>query len=44
MRTDVRSQLIPSFISLGVVLLAAYVRYRQPAARRAARSAQPSRT
>jgi GABA permease len=41
---DVRSQLIPSFLSLAVVLAAAYLRYRQPAAQRAPRSAQPSRT
>jgi hypothetical protein len=41
---DVRSQLIPSFLSLGVVLAAAHLRYRQPAARRAPRGAQPSRT
>jgi GABA permease len=41
---DVRSQLIPSFVSLAVVLCAAYLRYRQPAARRAPRGAQPSRT
>jgi GABA permease len=41
---DVRSQLIPSFLSLAVVLAAAYLRYRQPAAQRAPRGAQPSRT
>jgi GABA permease len=41
---DVRSQLIPSFVSLAVVLAAAYLRYRQPAPRRAPRGAQPSRT
>jgi GABA permease len=41
---DVRSQLIPSFVSLAVVLGAAYLRYRSPAPRRAPRGAQPSRT
>jgi GABA permease len=41
---DVRSQLIPSFLSLAVVLGAAYLRYRQPTAQRATRGAQPSRT
>jgi hypothetical protein len=30
---DVRSQLTPSFVSLAVVLAAAFVRYRQPEAR-----------
>jgi GABA permease len=41
---DVRSQLIPSFLSLAVILGAAYLRYRQPTAQRATRGAQPSRT
>jgi GABA permease len=41
---DVRSQLIPSFLSLAVVLGAAYLRYRNPAPQRATRGAQPSRT
>jgi GABA permease len=41
---DVRSQLIPSFLSLAVVLGAAYLRYRSPAPQRAPRGAQPSRT
>lgn len=42
---DVRSQLIPSIISLVVVVAAAFWRYReQPAERAAARTAQPSRT
>jgi len=41
---DVRSQLIPSFVSLAVVLGAAYLRYRDPTAQRAPRGAQPSRT
>jgi hypothetical protein len=44
LRRSLRSQLIPSFLSLAVVLVAAHVRYRQPAARRAPRGAQPSRT
>ena len=41
---DVRSQLIPSFLSLAAVLVAAFLRYRQPARRRAPTGAQPSRT
>ena len=41
---DVRSQLIPSFLSLAVVLVAAFRRYREPAARRTPSGAQPSRT
>src|SRR5690242_7183486 len=41
---DVRSQLIPSFISLAVVLLAAWLRYRQPRAERAVPGRQPART
>jgi GABA permease len=41
---DVRSQLIPSFLSLAVVLVAAFLRYRQPTARRVPTGAQPSRT
>jgi GABA permease len=41
---DVRSQLIPSFLSLAAVLVAAFLRYRQPARRRATTGAQPSRT
>jgi GABA permease len=41
---DVRSQLIPSFLSLAVVLGAAYLRYRSPAPQRAPRGAHPSRT
>jgi GABA permease len=41
---DVRSQLIPSFISLGVVLTAAWLRYRQSAERATVRGTQPSRT
>jgi hypothetical protein len=41
---DVRSQLIPSFISLAVVLAAGWLRYRQAGARAAVRGPQPSRT
>jgi GABA permease len=37
---DVRSQLIPSFLSLAVVLVAAFVRYRQPAASARRRTAK----
>jgi L-asparagine transporter-like permease len=41
---DVRSQLIPSFISLAVVLLAGWLRYRQAGARAGVGGTQPSRT
>ena len=41
---DVRSQLIPSFISLAVVVAAAWLRYRSPSARQAPAGPQPSRT
>jgi GABA permease len=41
---DVRSQLIPSFISLAVVLVAAWLRYRQSGERATVRGTQPSRT
>ena len=41
---DVRSQLIPSFISLAVVLAAGWLRYRQAGARAGVRRTQPSRT
>ena len=41
---DVRSQLIPSFISLAVVLVAGWLRYRQTGARARVRGTQPSRT
>ena len=41
---SVRSQLIPSFISLAVVLVAACLRYRQGGARATGRGTQPSRT
>ena len=41
---DVRSQLIPSFISLAVVLLAAWLRHRQPRAQRSVSGRQPIRT
>jgi GABA permease len=37
---DVRSQLIPSFLSLAVVLVAAFLRYRQPAASTTRRTAK----
>jgi hypothetical protein len=40
----VRSQLIPSFISLAVVLVAGWLRYRQSGARATVRGTQPSRT
>jgi hypothetical protein len=41
---DVRSQLIPSFISLAVVLVAGWLRYRQAGARAGVGGTQPSRT
>ena len=41
---DVRSQLIPSFISLAVVLAAGWLRYRQSGERATVRGTQPSRT
>jgi GABA permease len=41
---DVRSQLIPSFISLAVVLAAGWLRYRQAGARAGVGGTQPSRT
>ena len=41
---DARPQLIPSFISLAVVVAAAYLRYRDAPARDAVTGAQPSRT
>ena len=41
---DVRPQLIPSFISLAVVLVAAWLRYRQSGERATVRGTQPSRT
>jgi GABA permease len=41
---DVRSQLIPSFISLAVVLVAGWLRYRQVGARAGVGGTQPSRT
>jgi len=41
---SVRSQLIPSFISLAVVLVAAALRYRQSGERASVRGTQPSRT
>ena len=41
---DVRSQLIPSFISLAVVLVAGWLRYRRTGARASVRGTQPSRT
>ena len=41
---DVRSQLIPSFISLAVVLAAGWLRYRQAGARASVGGTQPSRT
>lgn len=42
---DVRSQLIPSIISLVIVVAAAFLRYReQPSERAAPQAAQPSRT
>ena len=41
---DVRSQLIPSFIALGVVLVAGWLRYRQAGVRAKVGGTQPSRT
>jgi GABA permease len=41
---DVRSQLIPSLISLAVVLVAAWLRYRRSGERATVRGTQPSRT
>ena len=41
---DVRSQLIPSFISLAVVLVAGWLRYRQAGVRAKVGGTQPSRT
>jgi GABA permease len=41
---DARPQLIPSFISLAVVVGASFLRYREAPARRSLSGAQPSRT